>query len=462
MAMKILLIIPDKRGFSTEGLQSLGIGMIAAVLKRAGHDVAVRDLTVQPSGDSDFAGYLADLKPDMVGFTVVTATACRVYDELIPLVRSYSPTCRVVLGGPHPTALADEALLYADIVVRGEGEETIVELCSNLVRIETVNGISYRTSSGIVHNPRREFIQNLDQLPLPARELFPPLSAYGGLPSVRGKIVGNISTSRGCYGRCKFCYNAIFGRKSRYRSAENILEEWELLVRKLGAEVITISDDHFTSNPKRVESICNELERRGLYKTPWTCSNGIRVETATQEMLGRMKSAGCQAVAFGIESGSQQVLDQMDKRITLNKIKAAVTNARKAGISTITGFFMLGTPWDTLDSMRETIEFSKSLPLDYAQFAIANPYPGTEMHEMVKDSMTNVPYSLYGAHEGTLYFRHASISDKQILDSFKEAYRSFYLRPEMVVRHLRRILLSPSTLTSYLGGLNTFILGRRS
>lgn len=459
--MKILLIIPDKKGFSTEGLQSLGIGMIAAVLKKAGHDVAIKDLTVQASGDDDFAGYLADLQPEMVGFTVVTPTACRVYEELIPLVRRYSSACRIVLGGPHPTALADEALQYADIVVRGEGEETIVELCSNIDCVDTVAGISYRTAAAIVHNPPREFIQDLNQLPLPARELFPPLSVYGGLPSVRGKVVGNISTSRGCYGRCKFCYNAIFGRKSRYRSAENILEEWEQLVRNHGAEVITISDDHFTSNPKRIALICSELERRGLHKTPWTCSNGIRVETATLDMLRQMKSAGCRAVAFGIESGSQQVLDLMDKRITLDKIRTAVANARKAGIPTITGFFMLGTPWDTLESMRETIEFSKSLPLDYAQFAIATPYPGTEMHDMVKDCMTNVPYSLYGAHEGTLYFQHKSLSDQQILDSFRDAYRSFYLRPGMAIRHLRRIIATPSTLSAYLGGLKTFIIGKR-
>lgn len=458
--MKILLIVPDKKGFSTEGLQSLGIGMIAAVLQRAGHDVAIRDMTVQPSDDEDFAGCLDAFQPDMVGFTVVTATACRVYDELIPLVRRYSPACLVLLGGAHPTAMPDEALQYADMVVRGEGEETVVELCGNLERLAAVNGISYRSAGGIVHNPPREFIRNLDELPFPARELLPPLSSYGGLPSVRGRIVGNLSTSRGCYGRCKFCYNAIFGRKSRYRSAENILDEWELLVRKHGAEVITISDDHFTSNPKRVELICSELERRGLHTIPWTCSNGIRVETATVEMLSRMKSAGCQAVAFGIESGSQQVLDLMDKRITLEKIRTAVTNARKAGIRTITGFFMLGTPWDTLESMQETITFSKSLPLDYAQFAIATPYPGTEMHDMVKDCLTGVPYSLYGAHEGTLYFRHKTLSDQQILDSFKDAYRSFYLRPEMVVRHLRRILLSPSTLGSYLGGLKTFIIGK--
>jgi len=419
--MKILLIVPDKKGFSTEGLQSLGIGMIAAVLNRAGHDVTIRDLTVEPADNGKLALYLAALQADLVGFTVVTATACRVYDELIPLVRNHSPASLVILGGAHPTAMPDESLQYADIVVRGEGEETVVELCGNLERLDTVNGISYCTASGTVHNPPREFIQNLDQLPFPARELFPPLSSYGGLPSVRGKIVGNLSTSRACYGRCKFCYNAIFGRKSRYRSAENILDEWELLVRKHSAEVITISDDHFTSNPKRVELICSELERRGLHKTPWTCSNGIRVETATVEMLSRMKSAGCQGVAFGIESGSQQVLDLMDKRITLDKIRNAVTNARKSGISTVTGFFMLGTPWDTLESMQETIAFSKSLPLDYAQFAIATPYPGTEMHEMVKDCLNGVPYSLYGAHEGTLYFRHPTLSDKQILDSFKDA-----------------------------------------
>ena len=166
-------------------------------------------------------------------------------------------------------------------------------------------------------------------------------------------------------------FKAIFGNKFRPRSAENVVAEWEELIHKHGAQAITISDDNFTTFPKRVFKICELLHEKKLTKYPWTCSNGIRVETAKVDLLRAMRKAGCKTVAFGIESGSQKVLDQMQKGITLERVRDAVKNARKAGITNITGFFMIGTPWDTAETTEETIKFALSLPLDYAQFAIS-------------------------------------------------------------------------------------------
>ena len=199
------------------------------------------------------------------------------------------------------------------------------------------------------------------------------------------------------------------------------------------------------------------LRLKNLHRTPWTCSNGIRVETASADMLKMMRKAGCQAVSFGIESGSDEALELMGKKITLEKIRIAVKNAREAGIGTLSGFFMLGTPWDTEKTMQETIEFAKSLPLDFAQFAIATPYPGTEMYEMVKNKMLGVPYSDYGTHEGMVYFETDSLSKEIVTQYFSSAYRSFYLRPILALRHSKRLLTNPSVLPVYLKGLKNFI-----
>jgi radical SAM superfamily enzyme YgiQ (UPF0313 family) len=135
-----------------------------------------------------------------------------------------------------------------------------------------------------------------------------------------------------------------------------------------------------------------------------------------------------------------------------------VNNARAAGIATLSGFFMLGTPWDTEQTMQDTIDFAKSLPLDFAQFAIATPYPGTEMYEMVKDSMFDVPYSDYGTHEGMVYFETETLSGDVVKQYFSKAYRSFYFRPALALRHLKRIALNPSVLPVYLRGLKSFII----
>lgn len=454
--MKVLLVVPGKKGFSTEGLQSLGIGMIAAVLVRDGHEVTVFDMTVSDE-QRTLEEMVASASPDMVGITVVTPLSDYVIGTLIPQIRHLSDAV-VVVGGPHPTACPEHALTAADVVVRGEGEETIAELCRCALSPDGIAGISYRRDGQDIHNPPRPFIADLDALPFPARDLFPDLSRYGGLPSLGSKTVGNISTSRGCYGLCKFCFNAVFGRKCRFRSAGSVVEEWDLLIRKHGVEVVTVSDDHFTSSPKRTYEICDMLVKRGLHRIPWTCSNGIRVETASLDMLKAMRAAGCSAVSFGIESGSDQALEMMGKKITLEKIRTAVNNARSAGISTLSGFFMLGTPWDTEQSMQDTIDFARSLPLDFAQFAIATPYPGTEMYEMVKDIMFDVPFSEYGTHEGMVYFETEQLSQDIVRKYFSQAYRSFYFRPVMVMRHLRRMLHNPSVVPVYLRGLKSFII----
>jgi len=438
--LKILLVNPptERQLFGTGGLfLPIGLGYIASVLRKDGHDVQVMDLTVHPRSPEEFGAVVKDLAPDMVGFTAVTPTV-NMAVEFASKAKEAGVRLTVI-GGPHVTALPDEALEKGvDVVVRGEGELTMAELAADPAGFEGIKGVSYMKDGKVVHNPDREFIEDLDTLPFPARDLFPDMRLYKGQPVLGNRTpIGNISTSRGCPYGCRFCFKALFGRKFRARSAESIVEEWAMLVRDFGVKEITISDDAFTTDAKRVHEVCDLLIKKKL-NIPWTCSNGIRVNTATEEVLGHMKKAGCYRVAFGIENGDQEVLKTIGKKITLQQVDDAIRTARKVGIKT-TGFFMLGGPWDTIETMKKTIAFAVKVQPDYAQFSIATPYPGSELYDIVRKegNLLVSDWGRYDIYETEVYFEMPGrFTRKDILDMNRLAYRSFYLHPRTVIRKL--------------------------
>ena len=236
---------------------------------------------------------------------------------------------------------------------------------------------------------------------------------------------------------CRFCFKALFGTRFRTRSAESIVNEWEHLVTQFGVKEITISDDAFTTDAERVHQVCDLLIARKL-DIPWTCSNGIRVNTATPELMKKMRAAGCYRVAFGVENGDQDVLDTIGKKITLEQVEQAVKNARKAGIKT-TGFFMLGGPWDTLETMEKTVRFAIKANPDYAQFSIATPYPGSELYTIARTEgrLLIDDWARYDIYEPQVFFEMpGKFTSQQLLAIHAKAYRRFYLNPRTVVRKL--------------------------
>ena len=459
--LKIMLVNPptERQLFGTGGLfLPIGLGYIASVLMREGHNVEVVDLTIHPKGMEDFKLMVKAAKPDMVGFTAVTPT--------VNMAIQYAAMAKeagcglTVIGGPHVTALPDEALLKGiDVVVRGEGELTMTDIAANPGGYEGIKGISYMKDGKVVHNPDREFIEDLDSLPFPARQLFPDMRLYKGQPVLGNRTpVGNISTSRGCPYGCRFCFKALFGRRFRARKAEGIVEEWAHMVKDFGVKEITISDDAFTTDAKRVHEVCDLLIKKKL-TIPWTCSNGIRVNTATVDVLKHMKEAGCYRVAFGIENGDQEVLQAIGKKITLKQVDDAVKNARSVGIKT-TGFFMLGGPWDDMRSMQKTIDFAVKVQPDYAQFSIATPYPGSELYDIARTEgeLLVSEWGRYDIYETEVYFvMPGRFTREEVLAMHKKAYRSFYLNPTTVMRKL-------TTFDTYrylgrsIGGLRKFLL----
>ena len=428
--------MPKSDVFGAESFLPLGIGYIAAVLEKAGHTVKVLDLTINKVSDGDIVELVQRGKIDLVGFSAVTLTVKRAYH--IAAVLKEKTGVITVMGGPHATAVPEEPLLNnIDFVVRGEGEVTIVELCDNYKDPGKIKGISFLRGGKYIHNEARPYISELDLLPFPARHLFPPLNLYKGQQALGNRLpVGNILTSRGCPYECTFCFKAVFGRHFRARSVDSIISEWKHLLREHKVKEISIIDDSFTTSTERVMALCKRILEEKLV-IPWCCPNGIRVDNASFEMLSAMRKAGCYRVAFGVESGSQKILDSIGKKITLAQIEAAFKNARKAGIET-TAFLMIGNLEEDRATIQQTINFAKKIAPTYVQFLITIPYPGSLIYEEVKRNgkLLIKDWDEYGEYDNKFCFEYKNVNATLIDEMYKKAYRNYYLRPAYIIKQL--------------------------
>ena len=447
-AMKVLFINPKTNlPIETRTSPSLGLAYLGAVSERQGHTVRVYDGDVE---HISLEKVLRDFAPDLVGITANTIQIKSAWRDAA-IVKSVADH-PVVLGGPHPTVLPAESAERpeVDIVVRGEGEATWEELCQwrgadgewrgSISGLQSVSGISYQTPDGQVrHNPDRPVIEDLGSLPLPAYHLF-RLDRYTNLQPTVDRIAGPsypILTSRGCPYRCTYC-SQIGPRRWRMRSPQSVVAEWRWLVRDLGAAEIGVLDDSFNINRQRVLDICDLLIKEELTHVPWIMINGIRANLADKELLGRMKQAGCIRSAFGVESGNQEILDSViDKQLTLEQVRAAFKAAKEVGMETI-GFFMVGLPGETEETMEDTIRFAIELDPVVANFSMATPFPGTEMSRIVekKGRLLVKDYDDFAFFEGRASFEMDGMTAELVERKWKEAYRRFYLRPSRVMRTL--------------------------
>lgn len=407
--MKILLIDPPFYRFIGyyNRYFPLGLAYLAAVLRKEGHEVLIYDVdcNVNPS-KMDFASleesyplYLKSLddshpiwkemrerinyfKPDIVGITVWTTFAASSF-KIAALCKKYNKTMPVVAGGPHITIKCDEVMNICpdvDVLIRGEGEETFLELVEKLdgrdeVKVEglrKIKGISYRQNGKVTHNPDREFIQNLDTIPFPARDLLLNKTTYNS------EDMGLLITSRGCPYNCSYCATGIWQRKIRYRSIDNIVEEIKLVINAYGTNQFTIKDDSFTVNRKRVLEFCDKLIKENL-DINWDCNT--RVDLVDGELLKKMKAAGCNGIKVGIETGNERVLKLINKRTTLSQAREAARLFRKVGIHW-TGYFMIGLPSEIKEEIYQTLNFMKELKPDFASLSVYEPFPGTDLFKI--------------------------------------------------------------------------------
>ncbi len=434
--MKIVLLNPRLATWSPNVYVPLGLTYIAAVLERAGHDVEIIDLNVHKKNDGSLRKITSD--KDIIGITGMITE----YEEVIRLtglVKGNGAGPVVVLGGPLASTFPEELLerSRADFIVIGEGEGTVVRLVEVIGQgagFDKIPGIAYRQDGEIKHNESVTPILDMDGIPFPARHLIDMkryirnhFESFGISIKEFGKIRStNLVSSRGCPYQCTFCFKDMWGNKWRGRSADNIIDEMEDLNKTYGINGFFFNDDTFVLDAKRVEQFCRRLIERRL-RIVWYC-NG-RVNLMTEEMLQAMYRSGCRGIAYGIESGNQQVLDAMKKNETLDQVREVVAWTKQAGIH-VTGYFMLGMLNETRETINETLAFARELDLDFYGFSLTTPIPGTELYEsalaagLIKAEATEIgEWSLHANANLT-----HDCSYEELTDISNRAFQEFYLK----------------------------------
>lgn len=338
--------------------------------------------------------------------------------------------------GPHVTELPTETLKrypVLDYIIRNEAELTIKDLIDTLEDQgdpANVLGLAWRRGlTDFVVNPDRPFIENLDSLPIPAHDLLP-------IKKYRLPILGNSFTfvlaGRGCPNHCTFCRQMIMWKyQVRLRSAESIFQELKYLSEKLGIKNILFHTDTFTIDRNIVIALCKKIVEAEL-PIRWMC-NG-RVETVDEEMLGWMKKAGCFMIAYGLESGSQKVLEQVEKGITIEQSRQAVLLTKRQGIK-VWGYFVVGLPGENQKTIQETMEFSKELPIDYVNFSIGAPYPGTTFYNQAKAAgwLKCDNWESFDQNYSAIV-DYPDFTRQDIEAAVAKLYRAWYLRPQVIIR----------------------------
>jgi radical SAM superfamily enzyme YgiQ (UPF0313 family) len=459
--MKVVLIVPGSKAGVTNPryrelfphLLPMSIAYLGAVLEKTGAKVLLIDQIARRMTNADLAAFLKHEAPDVIGFSLLTTTVSNVL-AAVALIRKEVPKARIVMGNHHASLFAEDLLKNhaADIIVRGEGEATLVELVEALGEgrsLAGIKGISYRKGKQVVHNPPRAVIPDLDSLPYPAWHLVDLFDRkYMELP-----LIGVYSTplpvmaSRGCPFHCVFCSQDTQYKKVRLRQAVKVVDEVEYHVERYGFEWFGFNDAYFPWTKKQGFEFADELIRRGLnQKVRWITES--RVDMVDDELMMRLAESGLSVIFFGFESGNQQVLDRCGKRTTLEQARRAARAARKAGVIVV-GFFMLGLPGDTAATCRQTVDFAIELDCDFAKFAVTVPYPGSPLYEQQKHRIDTSQFEKFtswynwASGDEELLSAPEGMTVEELLAIQREGMLKFYARPSQVLRHLRRGTLSP-------------------
>jgi radical SAM superfamily enzyme YgiQ (UPF0313 family) len=445
--MKVLLIYPpiksdevySKYSKAAPCMPPLGICYLASYLLDANYDVKIIDCVVERLTLGELKSRILKYSPTIVG---VSSTTVAFYHakKVISLVKSIDSEIHIILGGAHITALPEETMYEAediDVGVIGEGEETLLELVNKITNKKTytsVKGIIYRNNGTIVRNNPRCSNKNLDSINFPARELLVDLSSYShtAFRGKKGELTTTMITSRGCPFKCTYCDQSIFGRTWRKHSADYVFAEMKLLNSVFGVKFITIEDDNFTLDKKRVVEICNKIITNSL-DVKWAISG--RVNSLDNRILRLMKKAGCETIYIGIESGSPRILKLIKKGISKQEVNEGIRIIKKCGLRVI-GSFILGIPSETKEEMEQTVNFALSLPLDGASFFIFTPYPNTELRATaLKCGKVSTNWQDYSGHPSKLPYIPHNMSQKELLDFQAKAYKKFLLRPSYIYKY---------------------------
>jgi len=442
--MDVLLVNPNE---TSAQMPPLGLMYICAVLREGGFKASVIDAEIEKMDNARLETVFKKEKPAIVGVPMFTPTYSQALNVL-QIAKNADPDTKTVVGGPHATVLPEVAEHEkVDYVVRGEGEMTFLELANFIIRgigeKKKIKGISYKDGSKIIHNPDRELIQNLDELPWPARDTL-PIEKYPGVLMPKKHPETQLMGTRGCPFKCAFCSSSIFGKTMRFRNPMNVVDEAEFLIEKYKIKSLYFYDDGLNYRTDWLNTICDEFIKRGLNeKIEWKGQVRVNKGFVNQEMLNKMRKAGCWMLAWGIESGNQTVLNNIHKAITLQEVEDAIRMSAKAGIRNF-GFFMGGNMTETKETVFDTIRFAKKLAkvgLDYAQWTLATPYPGTEFYEVCKKNnwITVDKWEDWKDDKLTVIIDMPELPLQWLQNTTEKAYKSFYMNPYYIARQLSKI-----------------------
>lgn len=411
----------------------LGVALLASVLEKEGHHVKIIDCSAEQIFPGEIDRHITE-EYDFVGISSLSQSAPSAY-KIARALKTNMRNATIIMGGIHATAMPEEVIDNpdVDICVRGEGEDAIKEIVSGQA-LENIKGITYKKNGDIIQNPERDVIADLDAYPLPAYHLL-PMKRYRSMLGVAIKEPSiGLVISRGCPGRCEYCFPNSLGKKVRIKSPNRILEEISLLKNEYGIKEIDFYDDTFTFYKSKIIEMCDLLVRNRVGIT-WSCLT--RVDFVDRDLLQRMKRAGCHQVMYGIESGSPEIRKILNREISTD-FKRIFKMTQAAGIQ-IRATYMIGNYAETYNDALETINYAKYLDSDLAVFNICTPFPGTALYKRLEGEGRILTRD-WGKYDFfNVVFLHPHLSKEEIIGLYKKANIKFYLRPIVFIRQLKNL-----------------------
>lgn len=420
----------------------ISLAYAASAFRQAQADVHVFDDAVEP--EENLYKMISRMRPDVFGASCLTPSAAQIF-RVVRKVRDIAPSVKVVLGNLHAHVFAEDIIRrrLADVVVHGEGDQTIPELVKAMGArdsLRSVKGISFCEDGRVIRTSERNLIRDLDSVAFPCWEIF-PIEKYRLFSfAVIREPATLVLASRGCPYNCKFCSVLLMQRRRRCRSARNLVDEIEMLNERFGYRQVGITDAIFPLSKREGLDFCGEMLSRGLHrKVFWTSET--RCDLVDLELLQAMREAGMRRIMFGFESGSEETLSTIGKPLVVEDMRRAVGWAKKAGIEVV-AFFIIGLPEETQESVEKTISTACSLDIDYGKFNIFTPFPGSAFYDELRER-GEIPetedwerFNSYPSEKNPPVYLPPGLSLQQLVAYQRKALMKFYLRPQIVMKHL--------------------------
>lgn len=417
-----------------------GLAYLAAMMLKEQADAKIIDAIAESMSVDDVIKEIADFSPDVVIIGTTTPTFNNDCTVSKKIKKSFD---NILIGftGTHVSVLPEETLTKseADFLILNEGEETVREIAlsdlSDLNNLSNIKGIAYKSDGEIKFTPKRDFVENLDDLPFPARNLLP--NDKYKMPFFENEPFVTIIPTRGCPFQCIFCRaGGVWGTKVRTRSVENVCNEIKDIIKNLGIRNVVFMTDSLTLKREWTSRLCEKILNENI-KFKWICNS--RVDAVDLETLKLMKKAGCTVVSYGIESGNQEILDRSKKAITIDQARNAIKFTKEAGLISM-AYFIIGLPGETKETIKQSIAFAKEIKPDYVNFHVATPFPGTEFYQMAKDNgwLISNDWSDY-EEEGSAVINLDTLSAEELVKAQRYAMRQFYLRPSRILQEIKSI-----------------------